>query len=158
MKFSPQEIDAAIQLHQLGLPWEPQSGHYVWDKTGLIEQPSPFQNGVYFILDLKHFLRRAGTLEALKRSMVWLPTWHAARDLLESLGADSADIARALQTHNALEYRHELLTLYGLSRRIWRRCPAAQSPLAGWRQHGLCPDEAKRRAREGRHAIERCHP
>jgi hypothetical protein len=114
MRFSPQEIDAAIKLHHLGLPWEPRPGHYVWDQTGLMEQDSPFQIGVYFILDLKHFLRRAGTLQALKRSMVWLPTWRDARDALEYFGVDNAEIMQALQTQQALHYRHELLTLYGL--------------------------------------------
>lgn len=114
MRFSPQEIEAAIELHQLGLPWEPGPGQYVWDQAGLVEQHSPFQDGVYFILDLKHFLRRAGTLETLKRSMVWLPTWHDVRDVLEHLGLDHADVAQAIQNHHALEHKHELLTLYSL--------------------------------------------
>jgi hypothetical protein len=114
MRFSPQEIDAAIKLHHLALPWEPRPGHYVWDQTGLMERDSPFQNGVYIILDLKPFVRRAGTLHVLKRSMVWLPTWREAREALESLGVDNAEIMQALQTQQALRYRHELLTLYGL--------------------------------------------
>jgi hypothetical protein len=114
MRFSPEEIDAAIKLRDLGLPWEPCPGHFVWDQTGLMEQDSPFQKGVYFILDLKPFLRRAGTLQALKRSIVWLPTWRDARAALECLGVDHAEIMEALQTQQALHYGHELLTLYGL--------------------------------------------
>ena len=86
MQFSAQEIHGATQLRDLGLYWEPQPGHYVWDEAGLIELPSPFQDGVYFILDLKHFLRRAGTLDGLKQSMVWLPTWRDARLILHTIG------------------------------------------------------------------------
>lgn len=51
---------------------------------------------------------------ALKRSMVWLPTWHEARDVLEDIGVDHTDVLQALQRHNALDQRRELLTLYGL--------------------------------------------
>ena len=94
MRFSDRVIDEAKRLHGLGLAWEPQPGHYVWDKDALIEKTSPFQEGVYFILDLKHFLRRAGTIHALKKSFVWLPTWHDARDILWLLGVSDAEVAR----------------------------------------------------------------
>ena len=114
MQFSAQEIHGATQLRDLGLGWEPQPGQYVWDEAGLIEPPSPFQNGVYFILDLKHFLRRSGTLDGLKQSMVWLPTWRDARLILHTIGVDNSQVAEALQAQSALEQHQELLTLYGL--------------------------------------------
>ena len=114
MQFSAHEIHWAKQLHDLGLPWEPRPGHFVWDHAGCIEQPSPFQEGVYFILDLKHFLRRTGTLETLKASMVWLPTWHDARAILATMGVEHEGIADALQAQSALEHGEELLTLYRL--------------------------------------------
>ena len=46
MQFSAHEIHWAKPLHDLGLPWEPRPGHFVWDHAGCIEQPSPFQEGV----------------------------------------------------------------------------------------------------------------
>ena len=114
MQFSAEEIHLAKQLRYLGLPWEPQPGHYIWDEAGLIDQPSPFQERVYFILDLKHFLRRSGTLDALKTSIVWLPTWHDARDILAAMGVGHEVVAEALQGQAVLQHREELLTLYRL--------------------------------------------
>jgi hypothetical protein len=67
MKFTPAEIELARRLKQLGLAWTPSVGHFVWDETGLINCTSPFHDYVYFILDLKHFLRRAGTIERLQQ-------------------------------------------------------------------------------------------
>lgn len=112
MQFSAQEMYWAKQLHEFGLPWEPCPGHYVWDVAGFIEQPSPFQEGVYFILDLKHFLRRTGTLDTFKASMIWLPTWHDARAILAAMGVADTVIAEELQAQSALEHGEELLTLY----------------------------------------------
>jgi hypothetical protein len=114
MHFSTALIDRAKTLRSLGLAWDPKPGHYVWDENALIEKPSPFQEGVYFILDLKHFLRRSGTLEAIKESLVWLPTWHDARDILQTLGILDADVARRRVSEKAIESRDELTVLYDL--------------------------------------------
>jgi hypothetical protein len=114
MRFTTALIDRAKALRTLGLAWDPKPGHYVWDENALIEKPSPFQEGVYFILDLKHFLRRAGTLETLKDSLVWLPTWHDARDILLTLGVSDADVASRLVSEKAIESREELTVLYDL--------------------------------------------
>jgi hypothetical protein len=112
MLFLEEEIDVARRLKVAGLPWTPNAGHYVYDPDGLIEQPSPFQPGVYFILDLKHFLRRSETLERLQAALVWLPQWHQARQLLRDQGVSDAEMAERLQTHDALAQRKELVTLY----------------------------------------------
>ncbi|MGE0528843.1 MAG: hypothetical protein AB7P49_17395, partial [Bdellovibrionales bacterium] len=104
----------ARQLRDLGLPWEPQPGHYVWDEKGIIEQPSPFQERVYFILDLKHFLRRAETIEGLKTSMFWLPTWWDVRTLLKKFDVSSETIANRLHQQRAIEQDGELMELYHL--------------------------------------------
>ena len=114
MHFTTALIDRAKTLRSLGLTWDPKPGHYVWDENGLIEKPSPFQECVCFILDLKHFLRRAGTLETLKESLVWLPTWHEVRDILETLGVSDADVASRLISERAIESRDELIVLYDL--------------------------------------------
>jgi len=114
MRFSQQDIDAARRLRELGLSWFPAPGHFVFDEAGVIEQPSPFQDGVYFILELKHFLRRTGCLDRLKSALFWLPTWHDARELLQSQGVADAEVADALQNAGSIESRGELLTLYRL--------------------------------------------
>jgi hypothetical protein len=114
MTFSKQEIETAKRLRTLALPWHPQPGHFVWDEMHMIEAPSPFQDQVYFILDLKHFLRRAGSIEALKAAMIWLPTWHDARAILHHIGAAGQDIADALKAQKAVQRGTELVTLYQL--------------------------------------------
>jgi hypothetical protein len=114
MRFSPQDIDAARRLRELGLSWFPAPGHFVFDEAGVIEQPSPFQDRVYFILDLKHFLRRTGSVDRLQSALFWLPTWHDARELLQSQGAADGEVADALKNAGGIESRSELLTLYRL--------------------------------------------
>ena len=52
-QFTPQEIAMAARLRGLGLPWEPVVGHYVLDEQGTIQPGSPFQDRVYFILNMK---------------------------------------------------------------------------------------------------------
>lgn len=114
MKFSQSELELAQLLKAYGLEWTPQCGQYVLDQSGLIEQESPFQPNVFFILDLKHFLRRAGTLEELKQRMCWLPDWQDARQLLQTMGVTSADVRRRLLDSQALENQTERLELYRL--------------------------------------------
>jgi hypothetical protein len=112
MRFTEEQITAARRLRDAGLPWDPSPGDFVYDEQGLIERPSPFQNRVYFILDLKHFLRRSGTIEQLKQAMFWLPQWQQARQLLRDLGVGDAEIAAMLEAQNAIASGRELLVLY----------------------------------------------
>lgn len=112
--FTPDEMAQAQRLKQAGLPWQPQPGNFVYDPHELIEAPSPFQERVYFILDLKHFLRRAASLEDLKEKMIWLPTWEDARALLAERGVEDEEIARRLQQARALHNKTERLLLYAM--------------------------------------------
>ena len=114
MRFSQDEIDAARRLKLMGLDWVPSPGHYVYDEVGVIEKPSPFQDRVYFILDLKHFLRRTGCVESLKTIMLWLPTWHDTRGLMHAQGISDFEVAEALRSAHSIETGSELITLYGL--------------------------------------------
>lgn len=114
MKFTPLEIELARRLKQLGLAWTPGVGHYVWDEAGLIDCSSPFHDHVYFILDLKHFLRRAKTIERLQQDLCWLPTWEQARDLLRELGCTDAVVQQRLSEARAIETARERICLYGL--------------------------------------------
>ncbi len=110
--FTPAEVDLCHQLKSAGLPWDPAPGHFVWDGEGLIERPSPFHDRVYFILDLKHFLRRTGTTQRLVESMVWLPTWEQTRMLLSGRGVDPSSLIETLVTRGAIGSGTERYVLY----------------------------------------------
>ncbi len=112
MAFSADELELAQLLKNRGLAWTPTPGHYVLDESELIERESPFQDRIYFILDLKHFLRRAGTLEELKQRVCWLPTWEQARDLLRHQGVTDEAMAQQLRATQAIERATERLELY----------------------------------------------
>jgi hypothetical protein len=121
MKFTKEEIETARQLKQAGLPWQPSVGHYVWDEADIIKCESPFHDMVFYILDLKHFLRRADTIENLQRDLCWLPTWFDARQVLSELGVRSETIFERLRQCSAIENNTERLVLYQL---IQERLPA----------------------------------
>ncbi len=113
-KFCEAEIELAQLFKAYGLEWSPAPGQYVLDQSGLIECASPFQGRVFFILDLKHFVRRCGTLEELKQRMCWLPDWDDARQILRELAVDGQQIAERLQSSRALESGTERLELFRL--------------------------------------------
>ena len=112
--FTDDEIGLARQMRDQGLLWEPAVGHYVFDDMGLIDAPSPFQPRVYFILDLKHFLRRSSDIETLKSRMLWPPQWHEARRILRGLGVSDAMVMARLVAARAIETQSELCLLYEL--------------------------------------------
>lgn len=112
--FSLDEIALARRLRDAGLPWTPAVGHYVYDERGIIEAPSPFQERVYFILDLKHFLRRSETIDGLIRAMFWLPDWRQTRALLRARGVPDETVISHLSRERAMEQGAELIALYRL--------------------------------------------
>lgn len=114
MKFSPDEVALAHELKAAGMPWTPTVGHYVWDRNELIQHASPFHGRVYFILELKHFLRRCRSMDHLTASMVWLPTWEQAREILRDRGIDDDQVADHLNATNALRSHTERTQLYRL--------------------------------------------
>ncbi len=119
-KFSQSEIETASELKRLGLKWLARPGQYVWDDQDLIEKSSPFQPRVYFILDLKHFLRRAGSIQRLQDLMVWLPTWEDLRSILLELGLTNEMISQHIQQTRALENGNERSVLYDLALATFR--------------------------------------
>ena len=112
MLFSEREIEIAKQLHELNMQWQPQSGQYVFDMKGIIEKPSPFQKGVYFILDIKHFLKRGGSVAGIKAAMCWLPLWEDCRNILKSLEIPWNQIENRLTESLAFQNNRERLLLY----------------------------------------------
>lgn len=132
MRYSQDEIQLARRLRDAGLSWEPGPGHYVYDEAGLIEQPSPFQPRVYFILDLQHFLRRSGDLHRLKQAMFWLPDYQQCREILRALGVPNGRVAAELGSGDALVLGEELQTLYTMIfDRLTERRPPVFDPEAG---------------------------
>ena len=65
INFTGKEIQWAKQLRDVGLAWEPRAGNYVYDETGFCQQPSPFQDKVYFILNDDYFTKAVGRIERL---------------------------------------------------------------------------------------------
>ncbi len=112
--FTSEELELAQELKSRGLEWTPVPGHYVLDQSDLIECESPFQSRIFFILDLKHFLRRSGTIEALKEKVCWLPTWEQTREILRGLSVTDQSIANHLYETKAIEAGTERLELYRL--------------------------------------------
>lgn len=112
--FSQDEIQLAHELKANSLPWNPQPGHYVWDGEPLIRHESPFHDRVFFILDLKHFLRRSETIERLVESMVWLPTWEQCRVELANRSVPVEEVSAHLRATDALANQTERRELYVL--------------------------------------------
>ena len=112
MKFSEQEIEIAKKLHELNVKWKPQAGQYVYDLKGIIEKSSPFQTGVYFILDIRHFIQRAGSVEGIKTAMYWLPLWEDCRNILKRLDIPWDQIENRLNKKSAFQNGSERLVLY----------------------------------------------
>lgn len=114
MQFLEEEIELAQLLKAYGLQWTPACGHYVLDQSHLIDRGSPFQDRIFFILDLNHFLRLAGSEERLIEDLCWLPTWEQARQILRTDQIDSNLILDRLQSTHAFENGTERLELYRL--------------------------------------------
>lgn len=116
MKFSDPEIAIAKELRRLNVPWTPSVGHYVLDETGVVERGSPFQRGVYFVLNYDHFMSLAGGVEKFRETMLWLPTWEDCRDVLRDLKVPDNDVASRLSNAGAIESGTERIVLYELVR------------------------------------------
>lgn len=116
--FSPIPFDerhcrAALQLKEAGLPWRPHVGCFVWDREGCIEVPSPFPERIYFILNLGHFLRLLGSIEDVVQKLVWLPTWHQARQIGAKLGIEDKELSDIFSGSAVPGPGQDLPALYG---------------------------------------------
>jgi hypothetical protein len=104
----------AQRLKTLGLPFAPHVGCFVWDPHETISAASPFPDRVYFILSLPRFVDIFGSRETIAEKLVWLPTWHQARQLCEKMNIGDDRIAAAWQENPPPTPGDELLRLYGL--------------------------------------------
>lgn len=109
--FTERQIELARQLKELGLAWTPRTGHYVYDVSQRLGR-SPFQPGVHLICDYDAVVESFGSVAQLKRSMVWLPTWEDARQILRSLGVADDEVELELVRRSAVAKGTELLEIY----------------------------------------------
>jgi hypothetical protein len=110
--FDLRHCQAAAQLKEGGLPWTPHVGCFVWDPDKVIEVASPFPGRIYFILNVGHFLKIFGSLEAISKKLVWLPTHHQARLLCDQVGLDQQEVSAGLASADNIFAGDELLALY----------------------------------------------
>lgn len=112
MRFTEREIELARRLRDLGLAWEPQAGNFVLDENDCLQRSSPFQPGVFFVLNYEHFLKLLGGLDSFRQQMLWLPTWSDLRRILADLGVTHHQVAVYLQQREAIENACEREALY----------------------------------------------
>jgi nitroimidazol reductase NimA-like FMN-containing flavoprotein (pyridoxamine 5'-phosphate oxidase superfamily) len=139
--FNREHYHLAARMKEAGLPWEPQVGCFVWDREGRIEAGSPFGDGVYFILDLKPFLRKLDTTNTMSKALVWLPDWHQALWICEHLGIDDDAITSVSVGINPTDAGEILLGLYNLILMALERTKKLHAPVDDQAKsllHGTC--------------------
>ncbi len=110
--FTRPHLERARDMKALGLAWHPHVGCFVWDPDQHIAAASPFPLRVYFILSLPRFMEIFGNTEAMTEKLVWVPTWHQARQMAARLGIGPEAVAGLWSAPPAPG--DELLGLYGL--------------------------------------------
>jgi hypothetical protein len=109
--FSKEVCMAAKSLKEKGLDWNPHVGCFVWDENNSFEVTSPFPNQIYFILNLGHFLKIFDTVENMKDKLVWIPTFHQAKSIIQKFNlSDEKKYSLNLNSVDTLE--EELIKLY----------------------------------------------
>ena len=111
MRFSNEQIALACQLKDAGLAWTPGVGQYAYDREERIHPGSPFQDRVYFFLEFPCFIDYFGGLQALHDSMVWLPTFEQATQLIRDKQGDvtAACGSETLSADNELDSAYRVL-------------------------------------------------
>ncbi|WP_300464077.1 hypothetical protein [Desulfobacula sp.] len=84
--FDEKVCQLALKMKKSGLIWHPHVGCFAWDPDGIISSESPFPNRVYFVLSLPRFIDILGSVGQISEKLVWLPTWHQARLLYQTMG------------------------------------------------------------------------
>jgi hypothetical protein len=110
--FDMRHCRLAAELRTAGLSWTPHVGCFVWDRDGHIPVPSPFPERIYFILNLGRFLDIFDSLDAMRETLIWLPTWHQARLVLDRLGGTPEEIRGVLRGNGKMVPGEDVLGLY----------------------------------------------
>jgi hypothetical protein len=114
MPFNTQICQLAREIKRLGTHWQPHVGCFVWDPDKTIAVESPFPHRIYFILSLPRFMDILGSREAIVEKLVWLPTWHQARQLCRQLNVPDDAVAHIWQSQASLSAGEELQKIYEL--------------------------------------------
>jgi len=114
LPFDVRHCEAAARLKAAGLPWRPHVGCFVWDRDEHIAVPSPFPQRIYFILNIGHFVQILGSVEEVAGRLIWLPTWHQARLLAQTMGIPPQAVAALWEQEKEVRPGEELLALYAL--------------------------------------------
>ncbi len=109
--FDKRVFNMAAQLKEAGLSWKPHVGCFVWDPEEQIKVPSPFPKRVYFILNLGRFMEILGSVEQITEKLVWIPTWHQARELALKMNIEMRDV-NTIWNNTITGPADELLALY----------------------------------------------
>ena len=112
--FDERHCRLAVSLKEAGLPWRPHVGCFVYDPGRHIEVASPFPNRIYFILNLGHFLHLLGTVDDVRKRLIWLPTWHQARLLCQQFELTDEAVFELWREGRVMRAGDELLALYEL--------------------------------------------
>ena len=112
--FDTQICRLANELKQLGIPWQPHVGCFVWDPDEHIKVESPFPHRIYFILSLSRFIDIFDSVEAIAEKLVWLPTWHQARLLCQQMGVSDEAVVNIWQSQIPISAGEELRQIYTL--------------------------------------------
>ncbi|TWT54018.1 hypothetical protein Pla22_16520 [Rubripirellula amarantea] len=121
--FSDQEMQTARKLRAAGLPWVPMPGQFVLDEHRVVERESPFQDGVFFVLNYEYFMKIAGGEERFRQIMLWLPMWEDCRASLRALGVGDHEVADRLKQCNGFVDGLERSHLYELLLERLERSP-----------------------------------
>lgn len=112
LPFEDRICRQALELKRLGLKWQPHVGCFVWDVGNAIQVDSPFPGNIYFILSLPRFIEIFGSIEDIIERLVWLPTWHQARILLERLEMSEKNMTHQFRPDVSSSPSDDLLRLY----------------------------------------------
>lgn len=125
MRFREPEIELAVRLKAAGLAWSPVIGDHFFDAGGNFSRGTlPFDR-LHVIEDLGQLVLQAGSLDAVIRETVWLPSYDQARTLVENYGVAECDIEDRLLARLALTSGDDLLVLYELLEEQLQRANAA---------------------------------
>ena len=88
--YSDENIELARAFADRIRPhWTPAAGHYVYDLHDRVDKSSPFQPGVYFVINYAYFITLLGGVDAFRDAMVWLPTLEQSVSMLRKFGGTS---------------------------------------------------------------------
>ena len=114
-QFSDREIALATSFRESVAPqWTVAAGQFVFDPDGRVNKPSPFQTGVYFVLNYPYFVTLMGGLENFRAELIWLPTWTQARRLAIAAGLSPQQIVTGCLNESTIKKGSEREKLYEL--------------------------------------------